>query len=28
LTPDDYRGGDAVQLVVVHREPAAQAAAG
>src|SRR5690606_340500 len=20
LTPDDYRGGDAVQLVVVHRE--------
>jgi single-stranded-DNA-specific exonuclease len=22
LTPDDYRGGDAVQLVVVHREPA------
>jgi single-stranded-DNA-specific exonuclease len=26
LTPDDYRGGDAVQLVVVHRERAAQAA--
>lgn len=22
LEPDDYRGGDAVQLVVVHREPA------
>jgi len=22
LTPDDYRGGDAIQLVVVHREPA------
>jgi len=22
LMPDDYRGGDAVQLVVVHREPA------
>ncbi|HVI59353.1 MAG TPA: single-stranded-DNA-specific exonuclease RecJ [Luteimonas sp.] len=22
LAPDDYRGGDAVQLVVVHREPA------
>jgi single-stranded-DNA-specific exonuclease len=22
LTPDDYRGGDAVQLVVVHRQPA------
>ena len=21
LEPDDYRGGDAVQLVVVHREP-------
>ena len=26
LTPDDYRGGDAVQLVVVHREHAARAA--
>ena len=25
LTPDDYRGGDAVQLVVVHREHAARA---
>ena len=24
LMPDDYRGGDAVQLVVVHREPAAR----
>jgi single-stranded-DNA-specific exonuclease len=22
LSPDDYRGGDAIQLVVVHREPA------
>lgn len=22
LEPDDYRGGDAIQLVVVHREPA------
>ncbi len=22
LTPDDYRGGQAIQLVVVHREPA------
>ena len=22
LVPDDYRGGDAIQLVVVHREPA------
>lgn len=22
LEPDDYRGGDAVQLVIVHREPA------
>jgi single-stranded-DNA-specific exonuclease len=22
LEPDDYRGGDAVQLVVCHREPA------
>ena len=22
LAPDDYRGGDAIQLVVVHREPA------
>jgi len=22
LEPDDYRGGDAVQLVVIHREPA------
>ena len=22
LEPDDYRGGEAVQLVVVHREPA------
>ena len=22
LTPDDYRGGEAIQLVVVHREPA------
>ena len=22
LMPDDYRGGDAIQLVVVHREPA------
>jgi single-stranded-DNA-specific exonuclease len=22
LEPDDYRGGDAVQLVVTHREPA------
>ncbi|MBP6439616.1 MAG: single-stranded-DNA-specific exonuclease RecJ, partial [Pseudoxanthomonas sp.] len=20
LTPDDYRGGDAIQLLVVHRE--------
>lgn len=23
LTPDDYRGGGAIQLIVVHREPAA-----
>jgi single-stranded-DNA-specific exonuclease len=23
LAPDDYRGGDAIQLVVVHREAAA-----
>ena len=23
LMPDDYRGGDAIQLVVVHREAAA-----
>ena len=23
LVPDDFRGGDAIQLVVVHREPAA-----
>ncbi len=22
LAPDDYRGGDAIQLIVVHREPA------
>jgi single-stranded-DNA-specific exonuclease len=22
LVPDDYRGGGAIQLVVVHREPA------
>ena len=22
LAPDDYRGGDAIQLLVVHREPA------
>ena len=22
LTPDDCRGGDAVQLIVLHREPA------
>ncbi|MES2859778.1 MAG: single-stranded-DNA-specific exonuclease RecJ [Pseudomonadota bacterium] len=22
LAPDDYRGGDAIQLVVIHREPA------
>jgi len=28
LTPDDYRGGDAVQLVVVHRERAAQGTVG
>ena len=22
MVPDDYRGGDAIQLLVVHREPA------
>ena len=22
IVPDDYRGGDAIQLVVAHREPA------
>ena len=25
LAPDDYRGGEAIQLMVVHREPAADA---
>ena len=28
LTPDDYRGGDAIQLVVVHREPAGSVSPG